>query len=127
MRRTRALSADSARVLRIPGTYNYKITGHPRVVRILNMKATDYDFATALAHLPALAGLHAIPKPTAPAIAGRPSAAFASIPVESLGEGISREPLPPLDWTPIGKECGWFREALTTGGRDFSQGLWNLT
>lgn len=121
------VTADSARVLRIPGTFNYKIPGHPRPVRILHMKATDYDFATALANLPPLAGLHSIPKPTVAAIPGRPSAAFASVPVESLGEGISREPLPPLDWTPIGKECGWFREALSTGGRDFSQGLWNLT
>lgn len=121
------VTGDSARVLRIPGTFNYKIEGHPRVVRILHMQDHDYDFATALAHLPPLAGLHTISKPSAHVAPGRPAAAFAGIPVESLGEGISREPLPPLDWMPIGKQCGWFREALTTGGRDFSQGLWNLS
>ena len=118
------VTGDSARVLRVPGTFNYK-QDPPRPVKLLGLNDKDYDFARDLAVLPTIAP--ALPRPANPTLAGRPAAAFASTPVESLAEGIGREQLPPLDPTPLVKECGWFKEALTTGGRDFSQGLWNLT
>ena len=118
------VTADSARVLRVPGTFNYK-QQPARPVKLLGMKDNDYDFATDLVALPPLAGAH-LPKATQPSIPGRPSAKFASLPVESLAEGIKVE-YPPLDWKPIVGQCGWFKEALATGGKDFSQGLWNLT
>lgn len=116
--------ADCARVLRVPGTFNYK-QATPRAVKLLGMKDYDYDFPRDLARLLAIAP--SLPNPTRPALTGRPSPLFANTPCESLGEGIGHNPIPPLDWRPIVKECGWFREALTTGGKDFSQGLWNLT
>jgi hypothetical protein len=118
------VTGDSARVLRVPGTFNCK-TGSPRPVKLLGMKPDDYNFATDLAVLLSIAPT--VPKPAHAVANGRPSAKFASLPVESLAEGIKHEPLPPLDWKPIGKQCGWFREAVSTGGKDFSQGLWNLT
>ena len=116
--------ADCARVLRVPGTYNFKLD-QPRTVKLLNMRETDYDFSNTLSALAALSS--SLPNPVYAGLMGRPSALFANTPCESLAEGIGRTELPPLDWAPIGKECGWFREALATGGKDFSQGLWNLT
>ena len=117
--------ADCARVLRIPGTFNFK-QDTPRPVRLLGMKDQDYDFDKELGVLIGLCSSASV-VPVKPALAGRPSVLFCDVAVESLAEGIGRTEYPPLDWTPIVKECGWFREALSTGGKDFSQGLWNLT
>lgn len=118
------VTTDRARVLRPPGTYNRK-QAQPRPVTLLDMKDTDYDFATSLVGLTTHAAT--LPRPAHASLPGRPASVFASVPIESLAEGIGREPLPPLDPKPLVKECGWFKEALTTGGKDFSQGLWNLT
>jgi AAA domain-containing protein len=57
----------------------------------------------------------------------KPALAFASLPMESLAAGIEREEMPPLDPRPIAKECAFFREALKTRGKNFSQPEWNLT
>jgi hypothetical protein len=115
--------ANKAQVLRVPSTYNYKIPGNPRPVRILDLQAQDYDFATALAELPRLAGGHATPRPTATAIPGRPAASFMGAHIGSLADGINE----PLDNLAIFKGCPHMREALLTGGKEFKQGLWNLT
>ena len=48
-------------------------------------------------------------------------------PKESLGEGIARGELRRVDWEPVAKQCGFIREALKTGGKEYSQPLWNLT
>jgi len=120
------VTTDAARVLRVPGTYNLK-QATPRPVKLLGMKDHDYDMATALAKLSAIAPT-AMPGPQAtPVLAGKPSALFAQIPVESLAEGVRSRETAPLEPHNIVKNCGWFREALTTGGKDFSQGLWNLS
>jgi hypothetical protein len=117
--------ADSARVLRVPGTFNMK-NGGKRPVKLLRVSDdADYDFATTLSSLASRAP--ALPRPVVHALAGAPAAAFANTPVESLSEGIGHDPLPPLDWKPLVKTCGWFTEAVTTGGASFGQGLWNLT
>ena len=47
--------------------------------------------------------------------------------VESLAEGLEREEMPPLDYGPLIKECAFFRDALKSGGKDYSQPMWNLT
>lgn len=120
--------ADSARVLRVPGTRNYKYDP-PKDVKLLGIGG-DYDFSQALSTLPLLVTpnsfRHTIPNNHI--LTGKPDAAFVSLSVESCGEGLrALEPLPPLDPTEMVRQCGHFREALTTGGKDFSQGLWNLT
>jgi Domain of unknown function (DUF927) len=117
--------ADCARVLRIPSTFNYK-QSTPRAVKLLGMRDTDYDFTQALAMLPDLCSRAGVVLGT-PFLPGKPDPRFAALPKESLSAGIGRTEFPPLDPTPLVKECGWFKEALTTGGKDFSQGLWNLT
>ncbi len=119
---------DSARVLRVPGTFNRKIDP-PRPVRLLGIQETDYDFSTALSVLPPLAvqsgsrsndGTHT-------AFQGqRPSPAFAALAQESLAEGLEKEDHP-LDPKPIMKGCAFLRDALLTGGKDYDQPMWNLT
>lgn len=47
--------------------------------------------------------------------------------VESLAEGLEREEMPPLDYGPLIGECAFFRDALKSGGKDYSQPMWNLT
>src|ERR1035437_6416102 len=47
--------------------------------------------------------------------------------VVSLAEGLERQEMPPLDYGPLIKECAFFRDALTSGGKEYSQPMWNLT
>ncbi|HUZ34137.1 MAG TPA: DUF3987 domain-containing protein [Xanthobacteraceae bacterium] len=48
---------------------------------------------------------------------------------DRLSEGIKREEMPPLGWEPLVETggCAFIREALRTGGKDYSQSMWNLT
>jgi hypothetical protein len=46
--------------------------------------------------------------------------------IESLAEGI-RDEFPPLDLAPIAQQCAFIGDALKTGGKDYSQPMWNLT
>jgi AAA domain len=61
---------------------------------------------------------------------GKMAPAFAAAldPTESLAEGIKRPELP-LDWEPLVKlgGCPFIREALRTGGKEYTQPMWNLT
>lgn len=118
------VTTDSARVLRIPGTLNRK-QPVPRPVKLLLLEDTDYDFPTALALLPSIAPT--ITRPVIALLGGRPSPAFASLSMESLSAGLERREYPPLNPAPMLKQCAHFRDALINGGKDFSQGLWNLT
>ena len=121
------ITTDCARILRVPGTYNFK-TDPPRPVTLLGMRAEDYDFAVALAkiattvtsvvRLPSVAStfdLSLFPKRPPPAEG-----------VESLAVGLEHSERPPLDFQPVVKGCPFYRDALINGGADHSQGLWNL-
>jgi hypothetical protein len=123
------VTADAARVLRVPGTQNFK-THPPRPVRLLGIQEGDYDFATALAVLPSIApaaatanGARANDEFFDPALFPKRE----PIIEDSLSEGIERPELPPLAVAPIAGECAFIREALETGGREYAQPLWNLT
>ena len=99
------VTSDCARILRVPGTFNSK-TNPPKPVKILGLSDKDYDFAADLSVLPTRMPIAAI---------------------DSLEEGIGHYEMPPLDWTPLVKECAFICEALKTGGKDYSEPLWNLT
>ena len=123
---------DSARVLRLSGTFNCKIAP-PRPVKLLGLQETDYDFSIALSTLPPMAA-HSERKSGTGAVApgyeswadkGTP-AAFAGLKAESLAEGLQKEDRP-LDPKPIMKGCAFLRNALLTGGKDYDQPMWNLT
>jgi hypothetical protein len=127
-----AVTTDAARVLRVPNTSNHK-TDPARPVKLLGLRpeAMDYDFPASLGHLPTISPVHTAPtsslflegnQPTAPA------ASLAALPKESLSEGLNKyEDQPSLDFGPLVKECAFIREALKTGGKDYSQPMWNLT
>lgn len=120
------VTSDSARVLRIPGTFNYKQKNNPRLVKLLGISPQDYDFSVSLKELPPLSGQRVFKLSTS-VLDGRPVDIFSNLPKESLGEGIGYEPMPPLDPHNMIKECPHFMDAMINGGKDFSQGLWNLT
>jgi hypothetical protein len=126
------VTADCARVLRVPGTQNWK-TKPPRPVRLLGHLGPDYDLAaTTFAVLRSKSP--AVPK-TSGARADHeffvnPELFPQQSPIvgeESLADGIERVESPPLSVEELRKECGFIREALETGGRDYTQPEWNLT
>jgi uncharacterized protein DUF927 len=125
---------DSARILRVPNTFNYK-TEPPRPTKVLSLGGS-YDFSTQLsalldvrAHTATVTNVHSTQ--TTPVIEGSigPVApAFlvaAGGRVESLSLGCEPD-FPPLDPGPIFKGCLFLRDALATGGANHSEPLWNL-
>jgi hypothetical protein len=119
------VTADSARILRVPGTFNRK-KDPPRPVELLELLDNDYDFATALAFLRDVdAGGTTLTLPAAERLEGAPLAAFAGL-TGRLGVGIEHEEwVKNLDY--VAPQCGFIREALETGGANFDQTLWNYT
>jgi hypothetical protein len=118
------ITADPARILRVPGTYNYK-TEPPRPVRLAALAPHDLDFGTALAHIKQAAP----PRPTARPMLDPKLFPPRPIPPEglqSLAEGIYSDEHTPLDWTAVIQECPHFREAAITHGAGYEQGLWML-
>lgn len=121
------LTTDDVRILRVPGTSNYKYSP-PRPVELLHL-GKDYNFGVDLALLKLVA-----PAPeTSPAaniepdFANSPDPAFASLsPDASLQGGIERS-TKLLDPRPIFQDCGFLRQAFATGGKDFDNPLWNLS
>ena len=121
------VTGDAARVLRPPGTFNYKYDP-PRPVRLRYLARNDYDFQTALAVLPSIAPPAPQAITDAPVFAGaKPPAAVAGMLLERLSDGIRHETGPVTLTQEMVKQCGFLQEALTTGGEKFEQGLWNLS
>lgn len=123
---------DCARVLRVPGTRNYKGTP-PTETKLLRLAPAekDYDLQAAFAHIAAAApaATKSITSTISPNTYFDPAVFPKRAPVtETLSEGIERfERDRPLQARPLFKECGFLREALRTGGKDYGQPLWNLT
>jgi hypothetical protein len=113
------LTTDSARLLRLPNTLNHKYNP-PRPVELLPLPSIEYDFALSLDFLPA---------ETAPV---EPDAFTGKTPfftgtADKLSDGIEREPMPPLPLAPVLAGCAFVREAIETGGKNYSQPEWNLS
>jgi hypothetical protein len=119
------VTTDAARVLRVPGTKNYK-TEPPGDVRLLGARQ-DLDFqSSTLAKLKGLAPAKSTPKASTNGF--DPTIFPKKPPVkDELGAGIDDVEYPPLPLAPIISECAFLRTALDTGGREFTQPLWNLT
>jgi Domain of unknown function (DUF927) len=119
-----AVTADVVRILRVPGTTNYKYDP-PQPVRILQ-KFTNgqrHDFATVMAPVLEFAPVERRGSPRPIHIAE----AFQHLGAPTIGEGIEVRHAPPLPFGPIKDECGWLREAYETGGEKFTNFQWNLT
>jgi hypothetical protein len=132
------LTTDIARILRVPGTKNYKYDP-PREVKLAdNLPLRMYDFTTQLQMLPPLAGQIKTPPATAAksifweGITDAQRATFDtpapwSFPDEpGLDAGIDKFADILLDPHPIFTQCGFYLEALKNGGKNNDQPQWNL-
>jgi Domain of unknown function (DUF927) len=121
----RQCTGDAARVLRVPGTSNWKY-GAPRTVRMLPPNyspGTKHDFAEVFKKL--------LNHPKLTVVSGglgklNIAPEFKGQPVKPMADDLLKE-LPPLPFEPIMAECGFLREAYETGGAAFDNNLWNLT
>ena len=109
------VTGDAARVLRVPGTFNWK-KDKPRPVRLLQSSFCSraaYDFAVVFKKILG----------ESPGGRLRVADAFEHLPVTPLGDGIGFDKtLLPVE--PILAECGWLRHVHDTGGIDQSEPLW---
>jgi hypothetical protein len=119
------LTGDASRILRVPGTFNYK-TSTPKPVYLLQKfcNGIRHDFETAFAKLLELVPSEPKRRKIKPV---QIAEAFKSLEPQNLAKGIEgyKDVLIPLD--PVIAECGWLREAYETGGKNYDQPQWNLT
>lgn len=129
------ITTDAARVLRVPGTFNRKLSGQPRVVSILYWGPDDYDFSTRFQHLIEVGKSDVTSAVTtkAPfdlsAFAGKKMhpllAPILAKETDKLSDGLYDDrPLVPNE---VIKGCPHFRDAFKNGGATHSQGLWMQT
>jgi hypothetical protein len=122
------VTTDAARVLRVPGTFNYK-TKPPKAVELAWLAPDDLSFATALDKLPAAANLNpsftVTVKEAGFDLSAFPAKANNAALTGKLSDGITHDdiPLAPL---PIIKGCPLWLEAIKTHGKDHQQPIWNL-
>ena len=112
------VTADAARVLRVPGTLNHKYNP-PRRVQFIEVYCTSiqHDFSAVFVELLELAPVTAKPIEIADAFKDRPVN-------KALSEGIETREIPPLPFEPIMQECSWLRETYKTGGKEHDEPQW---
>jgi hypothetical protein len=127
------LTTDSARILRVPGTFNHKynpptaVTLAPLPLVMYDFKKLDFlkDFAPGGARPAAKTAHNIYAEGVTAAAFSKPAAAFAVLKGEpDLNAGINRYSDQLLSPFPIFRNCGFLRDALTTGGKDYDQTLW---
>lgn len=134
------LTTDCARVLRVPGTFNNKIQGLPRPVKLAHLGAsysfdTDPKFQRLKALAPAVvrnvvtgAVTAAIALPAAFSAGPDPRFAHLDAQGDTLASGIGRRDSDlPLDAKEVFKGCEHFKDSFRRHGAGQSQGLWMLT
>ena len=115
--------ADGARVLRVPGTRNFK-TNPPKPVRLIHLHE-DINFA---AKLKVLSDLTSAPRTNGLPEGFKIADALKYLPRrQNLAGGIEHNDAPLLPFAPIKAECAWLREAHDTGGKEFDNPQWSLT
>lgn len=126
------ITGDAARVLRVPGTLNYKYTP-PRPVRLLQSRCNGvrHDFSKIFAPLFKIAPVGnsgksgKSEKSISVSQLGPVPKAFSHLKLVNLGDGI--ETYPPLPLAPIKAGCAWMREAHETNGKGLTGNMqWNL-
>ena len=131
LKRDPGLSTDSARVLRVPGTFNYKTTP-PKGVRLAALSPQDINFGAALGHIRVAAATTVTGPVTKPVDLLYDPKLFPLRPmpdlqgVDSLAAGIHVNDDTPLDYAEVIKNCGHFRTTAATEGAGSEQGLWML-
>lgn len=128
------ITTDVARILRVPGTFNHKTTP-PKPVQLFNMPLVMYDFPVDFSLFPTLAPAVStvqVNKPEAHSLfaEGANMDSFKSKPIlaadpnDTLQAGIDKHEDMLLDPRPIFTNCGFYKEALRTGGADYDNALW---
>ncbi len=117
---------DSARVLRIPDTFNFK-SDPPKQVKLIGPgRGFDYTIerlARVLEPFKTITPSH----PTAVQFAD-PALFPQRTPVANeMSAGIENTKAPPVMLARLAKGCPFVMEACTTGGKAFANPLWNLT
>lgn len=118
-------TADISRILRVPGTANYKDPAHPKRVRVIGPDHGDYPIARLAKSL--LVGgtpaLTAVGTSTGVLPAGQGH----SIPgaeVDAADTGTERE-YASSDTKSVIDRCPTLRHSFETNGKDDSEGMWN--
>jgi hypothetical protein len=116
-----SVTGDAARVLRVPGTTNYKKPDAPKPVRLLQRYCNEvrHDFASIFAGLLELA-----PSPR-PARAKPIKIAELFKPL-GVGPNLAGdiEDYSPQPFEPIKAGCAWLRDVHETGGKDEPEPRW---
>ena len=114
------VTIDSARILRVPDTFNRKLD-QPREVKLVGSRL-DFDYAVE--RIEEALSAYLIIKPTDTELPARmPEAPV----VDELSANIDSNTIPPVPIDHLAKQCGFIQEALTSGGKDYANPLWNLT
>lgn len=120
-------TVDSARVLRVPDTWNRK-EDEPRPVKLASNSGPDYSFeylAEKLEPYAVAAPAPSVPSVDVSALAPANAPSKPSDVQDELGAGIvTRQPVN-LDL--VAPNCAFISEAIETGGKEFDNPLWNLT
>jgi hypothetical protein len=123
-------TVDAARVLRIPETFNCKLE-NKRPVRIAGTP-TDFDYNVERIEKPLEP--YKVAVPTALLYGAGPSymedaALFPHRKAveDVLGAGIEAHKAPPIDLDAVASQCAFVRDAVTLGGKDYTNPLWNIT
>ena len=130
-----SLTTDIARILRMPGTFNHKYDP-PKPVELSPLPLKLYNFETDLTIVKSFAGPTVTPAGIKLAhnifAEGIDPAIFRVKPMLSpgtepgLSAGIDKFSDQKVAYAPIFKQCGFYKDALKTGGKDHRQPLWNL-
>jgi hypothetical protein len=104
---------DSARILRIPGTFNNKTD----VARPVSLMAVDKQIP--LQDMTALLGGYIEQQLLPPRVSGPP--------VDNSELGKPSTEVKPISLDAVGKVCGFIRQGLETGGANYTNPLWFLS
>lgn len=116
-----ACTVDGARILRIPGTANFKATPPTRVQLIPQLlQGSDVPLAVMRAAL-------APYMTTSNVVALTPRVGAAPSVNDELSGGIERRQARPVQLDTVRETCGFIEEAYATGGKDYNNPLWHLT
>lgn len=106
------VTADAARILRVPGTLNHK-ESPPIPCRVLKDTGTSYDPAVLLRSL-------------IPVVSSAASLLSGSVGADDLGSAPSSASYPAVPYygAEIARKCGVMGEAVATGGKDHTEPAW---
>jgi len=122
---------DAARILRIPGTVNRKLAVGRPVILAGGRTGGDYSVVRLETALQPYKGVTPKVTPATPSWVDEWSKVLSRLPPivedDALSAGIEDDKGPPIVINDVARECPFISEAVTTGGKDFANPLWNLT